>query len=223
MLEYLLSFKFKTSESLFKPIHSQKVLSIRLDEYSACQKELDAIRQQKILLEMQHKMEVENMAASVREQINAKVGEYVKTVEDECEALNMKLKAANVENDRLSVMLKAATHSAAPTATTVNASVVSISPKLTMETVNVSAKIEDPDQEALQVGLLLSKQEAEHGTNMFDSLMPQDNQVIQSYMNQGFSKEEAVLMIFEQKYGKDPSSHTQIMSMVCFLCVSIYL
>ena len=220
------NFTLKTSltDAQVRYSDSQKVLSIRLDEYSACQKELDAIRQQKILLEMQHKMEVENMAASVREQINAKVGEYVKTVEDECEALNMKLKAANVENDRLSVMLKAATHSAAPTATTLTASsVVPISPKLTMETVNVSAKIEDPDQEALQVGLLLSKQEADHGTNMFDSLRPQDNQVIQSYMNQGFSKEEAILMIFEQKYGKDPSSHTQIMSMVCFPCVSIYL
>lgn len=202
---------------------SQKILSIRQDEYSACQKELDAIRQQKILLEMQHKIEIENLTASVREQINAKVGEYVKTVEDECEALNLKLKAANVEIDRLSVLSKATTFAAAPATTLTPSSVVPVSPKLTVETVNVSAKIEDPDQEALQVGLLLSKQEAEHGTNMFDSLRPQDNQVIQSYMNQGFSKEEAILMIFEQKYGKDPSSHTQIMSMVCYPCVSIHV
>jgi hypothetical protein len=186
----------------------QKTLSIRQDELSSFQKELDALRQQKILVEMQHKVEVENLSANVREQINAKVGEYVKNVEDECEGLNVKLKAAYTEIDRLS---KAAT----ATATSYTAATATpISPKLTMDTVNVSAKIADPDQEALQVGLLLSKQEAEHGTNMFDSLRPEDNTVIQAYMGQGFSKEEAVLMIFEQKYGKDPSSHTQIMSMV---------
>ena len=197
----------KTSlvEAQVRYTEAQKTLSIRQDELSSFQKELDAIRQQKILLEMQHKAELENLTTSVREQIHAKVGEYVKNVEDECEALNVKLRAANSEIDRLSKAATATSNSVTP---------VSPTPKMTMDTVNVSAKIADPDQEALQVGLLLSKQEAEHGTNMFDSLRPQDNSVIQAYMGQGFSKEEAILMIFEQKYGKDPSSHTQIMSMV---------
>ena len=65
--------------------------------------------------------------------------------------------------------------------------------------------------------LLLAKQETEYGINMFDSLRPEDNTVFQAYMSQGFSKEEAALMIFERKYGQDPSSHTQKMSMVCYV------
>lgn len=78
----------------------------------------------------------------------------------------------------------------------------------------MAAKIADPDQEALEVGLLLSKQEALHGTNMFDSLKPEDNSVVQEYMNQGFSREEAILMIFEQKFGTGTGGNTEIMAMV---------
>jgi hypothetical protein len=87
----------------------------------------------------------------------------------------------------------------------------------------VSVKIADPDQEALEVALLLSEQEAKYGTNMFDALGPDDNTLIQAYMCQGFSKEEAILIIFEQKVvGNDTSSHKQIMSMVsepCHVCI----
>ena len=95
--------------------------------------------------------------------------------------------------------------------------------KLTWETGNDSAKNCDPDQEALLVELLLSQREAEHGTNLFDFLRPQDNQVMQSYMKGEFSKKEAILMIFEKKYGQDSSSHTQIISMVCYPRISMWL
>ena len=57
-------------------------------------RELDLARKAAILQECQYKMDIKNLTASIREQINAKVGKYVETVEDECEALNIKLKAA---------------------------------------------------------------------------------------------------------------------------------
>ena len=48
-------------------------------------KESDTIRKQKRLTERQHQVEIETLTVSIREQINARVGEYVKHVEDECE------------------------------------------------------------------------------------------------------------------------------------------
>lgn len=60
----------------------------------------------------------------------------------------------------------------------------------------------NPDQEALEHGLLLSQQEAEFGVNMYESLTPDDELVIDEYVAQDFTREEAILFIFEHKYGK---------------------
>jgi hypothetical protein len=45
--------------------------------------------------------------------------------------------------------------------------------------------------------MLLSQQEAEYGINMYDALNEHDEPNIEEYMNQGFSREEAILILFE--------------------------
>ncbi len=60
----------------------------------------------------------------------------------------------------------------------------------------------DPDEEALEHAILISKQEEEFGVNMYDSLVPDDEPVIDDYISQGFTREEAILIVFEHKVGK---------------------
>mmetsp|Transcript_10931 Transcript_10931/g.15071 ORF Transcript_10931/g.15071 Transcript_10931/m.15071 type:complete len:2303 (-) Transcript_10931:207-7115(-) len=64
----------------------------------------------------------------------------------------------------------------------------------------IFAKI-DPDEEALAHGILLSKQLKEYGTTMYESLRPQDEESITEFVRQGYTREEAVLLIFESKFG----------------------
>jgi hypothetical protein len=52
----------------------------------------------------------------------------------------------------------------------------------------IAAK-KDPDQEALEHGVLLSSQEIEFGVNMYDALTPSDEPVIDEYIAQGFTRE----------------------------------
>jgi hypothetical protein len=78
-----------------------------------------------------------------------------------------------VENDRLKLRL-----SLSPSTPT----------KLTVEEVHISAKIKDPDQEALAADILLSSQNFLYGTNMVDSLKDEDNEVIDQYIKQGFTR-----------------------------------
>ena len=66
----------------------------------------------------------------------------------------------------------------------------------------VSAKEADPDKEALTLGMLLSQQMKEFGTTMFDSLRPSDEEALDSYRMGGFTREEAALLLFEERYGK---------------------
>jgi hypothetical protein len=66
----------------------------------------------------------------------------------------------------------------------------------------VGAKEVDPDKEALTLGMLLSQQMKEFGTTMFDSLRPSDEEVLDSYRSGGFTREEAALLLFEERYGK---------------------
>jgi hypothetical protein len=64
----------------------------------------------------------------------------------------------------------------------------------------VFAKI-DPDDEALAHGILLSKQLKEYGTTMYESLRPQDEESITEFISRGYTREEALLLIFESKFG----------------------
>ena len=66
----------------------------------------------------------------------------------------------------------------------------------------VSSKEVDPDKEALTLGMLLSQQMKEYGTTMFDSLRPGDEEVLDRYRLGGFTREEAALLLFEERYGK---------------------
>jgi hypothetical protein len=75
-----------------------------------------------------------------------------------------------------------------------------------LEVISIEQRIiapkKDPDEEALEHAILLSKQEEEYGVNMYDSLTPSDEPVIAEYVDQGFTREEAILIIYEEKYGK---------------------
>ena len=70
---------------------------------------------------------------------------------------------------------------------------------------------EDPDNkspvtnnissaDALQVGLLLSQQEKEFGTNMYESLKPEDEEELMKLVNNGLSSQDAALQIFQKKF-----------------------
>jgi len=57
--------------------------------------------------------------------------------------------------------------------------------------------------EALQIGLILSQQEQQFGTNMYQSLRPEDEPEIEHWNNLGFSTEEAILKIFQKRFQPD--------------------
>ena len=63
---------------------------------------------------------------------------------------------------------------------------------------NVSLKISAA--ETLQIGLLLSQQEREYGTNMYESLTPADEIELINLVNNGLPSHEAALQIFERKF-----------------------
>jgi predicted RNase H-like nuclease (RuvC/YqgF family) len=65
---------------------------------------------------------------------------------------------------------------------------------------------QDTDTTALDTAILLSKQQANYGTNMIDSLKDTDEVHINKIMSNGFSRENAILHIFELKFGKVPSN-----------------
>jgi hypothetical protein len=54
--------------------------------------------------------------------------------------------------------------------------------------------------EALQIGLILSQQEHAFGTNMYQSLTPNDEPEIERLNRLGYSTEEAILQIFQKKF-----------------------
>eukprot|EP00597_Dinobryon_sp_UTEXLB2267_P019255 CAMPEP_0201113948 /NCGR_PEP_ID=MMETSP0812-20130820/78123_1 /ASSEMBLY_ACC=CAM_ASM_000668 /TAXON_ID=98059 /ORGANISM="Dinobryon sp., Strain UTEXLB2267" /LENGTH=772 /DNA_ID=CAMNT_0047377531 /DNA_START=69 /DNA_END=2387 /DNA_ORIENTATION=- len=61
---------------------------------------------------------------------------------------------------------------------------------------------QDPDQRALQHGLLLSLQTARYGTDMVTSLTPDFEPVVAEYVRRGCDREQAALLIFEERFGK---------------------
>lgn len=73
-------------------------------------------------------------------------------------------------------------------------------PQYIMEQRMIAAK-KDPDQEALEHAIMISKQEEDYGINMYDALTDSDETAIEDYIVQGFTREEAILIIFEEKMG----------------------
>jgi hypothetical protein len=54
--------------------------------------------------------------------------------------------------------------------------------------------------EAIQIGMVLAEQEKKFGTNMYESLEKRDEPMIQEYVKKGYTTEESILMVFEDKY-----------------------
>jgi hypothetical protein len=71
--------------------------------------------------------------------------------------------------------------------------------------------------EALQIGLILSQQEQQFGTNMYQSLTPDDEPEIEHLNSLGFSTEEAILKIFQKRYQPDLVDHE-----VCTITVGLF-
>eukprot|EP00597_Dinobryon_sp_UTEXLB2267_P015227 CAMPEP_0170108886 /NCGR_PEP_ID=MMETSP0020_2-20130122/6851_1 /TAXON_ID=98059 /ORGANISM="Dinobryon sp., Strain UTEXLB2267" /LENGTH=1138 /DNA_ID=CAMNT_0010333719 /DNA_START=136 /DNA_END=3552 /DNA_ORIENTATION=- len=67
-------------------------------------------------------------------------------------------------------------------------------------------KARGPDDEALEMAILLSHQESSFGINMFDSLRAEDEVTMEAYMALGFTGNDAALEIFERRYGLSPPS-----------------
>ena len=57
----------------------------------------------------------------------------------------------------------------------------------------------DPDSEALRVMLFISQQEAEHGVNMYNTLLLSDEKEIDELMARGYRVDDAIAMIFSRK------------------------
>ena len=57
------------------------------------------------------------------------------------------------------------------------------------------------ESDKLLMNLLLSQQKGKYGTNMYESLTNDDEPAIERYMGQGCTLDQAVLKVFERKYG----------------------
>lgn len=62
----------------------------------------------------------------------------------------------------------------------------------------LSSRLRSTD--ALQIGLLLSQQEATYNTNMYESLQTADASALHTLMNEGKSVDDAVMELFHQRY-----------------------
>lgn len=60
--------------------------------------------------------------------------------------------------------------------------------------------------EAVQMAMMLSEQEEKHGVNMFDSLRPADEPEIERLVALGYTLEQAVYALFEQKFMTDSNA-----------------
>jgi hypothetical protein len=54
--------------------------------------------------------------------------------------------------------------------------------------------------EAIQIGIMLADQEKKYGTNMYESLTKEDEPLVENHVKNGYTTEEAILMVFEDKY-----------------------
>lgn len=57
------------------------------------------------------------------------------------------------------------------------------------------------EERALKVGILISQQSATFDTNMYESITPEDEPMINSLLALGFDEDETYLIIFERKFG----------------------
>lgn len=71
------------------------------------------------------------------------------------------------------------------------------------------------DDEALRIGILISEQDAEFGTNMYQTITVQDEPEIMRLVNMGYSTDDAVYLIFQRTYrSRNPNAYVPV-PMVC--------
>jgi hypothetical protein len=75
------------------------------------------------------------------------------------------------------------------------------------------------EHEALKLGLIVSQQEADYGINMYDALLPSDEKQIEQLIRTGCTLDEAILKVFESRFGKTKldSSALQVRSYLLLL------
>ena len=80
--------------------------------------------------------------------------------------------------------------------------------------------------EAIQIGMMLAEQEKKYGTNMYESLQKADEPKVAEFVKKGYTTEEAILMVFEDKFvnsvSKIPVSPRNATSLQADTKVSIY-
>lgn len=84
-------------------------------------------------------------------------------------------------------------------------------PQYIIEKRLIAAK-KDPDEEALEHAIMISKQEEDYGVNMYDALTDSDEPIVEEFIALGFTREEAILIIFEEKMGIKKSEHASIIT-----------
>ena len=67
---------------------------------------------------------------------------------------------------------------------------------------NMNSDYDTSEHEALRIGLIISQQEAQFGVNMYDALLPNDEPRIEDLVKKGCTLDEAVMCIFEARFGK---------------------
>ena len=96
------------------------------------------------------------------------------------------------------------------TASSSGSAAIALTPPLHTES-SESVKSQSPYRmkahEALQIGLILSQQEQQFGTNMYQALKPEDEPEIERLNSMGFSTEEAILKIFQRRYQPELLDH----------------
>lgn len=58
------------------------------------------------------------------------------------------------------------------------------------------------DHDSVDKSVLIAQQDAKFGTNMYDAIKPADEPEIERLINKGFTRKGAILLIFEERYGK---------------------
>jgi hypothetical protein len=77
---------------------------------------------------------------------------------------------------------------------------------------HMQSAYDNSEHEILRISLMISQQESQFGVNMYDALLPTDEADVSTLVRKGLTLDEAVLRIFESRFGK-----TRPISPVCVL------
>ena len=67
------------------------------------------------------------------------------------------------------------------------------------------------DDEALRIGILISEQDAEFGTNMYQTITVEDEPEIVRLISLGYSTDDAVYLIFSRNFrSRNPNAYVPV-------------